>query len=133
MSSSSRGKAESNDSSSKKAEKPERPPVDNATLAVMLRDSADIVERGGFDVLLYHALQDFRTYYKAKLPKRKEKGEKKKKTKIISKTTTHIPADHVGKTVKTSSGGSATTNVTDATITPLQERKVVQTPLKLVQ
>lgn len=57
--------------------KAEKPPVDNATLAFMLRESADIVEKGEFDVILYHALQDFRTYYKLHLPKRKEKSKKK--------------------------------------------------------
>eukprot|EP00526_Cylindrotheca_closterium_P002004 CAMPEP_0113643416 /NCGR_PEP_ID=MMETSP0017_2-20120614/22828_1 /TAXON_ID=2856 /ORGANISM="Cylindrotheca closterium" /LENGTH=1103 /DNA_ID=CAMNT_0000554929 /DNA_START=181 /DNA_END=3489 /DNA_ORIENTATION=+ /assembly_acc=CAM_ASM_000147 len=57
--------------------KAEKPPVDNATLAFMLRESADIVEKGEFDVILYHALQDFRTYYKLHLPKRKDKSKKK--------------------------------------------------------
>eukprot|EP00980_Cylindrotheca_fusiformis_P012710 scaffold3108_cov152-Cylindrotheca_fusiformis.AAC.1 len=79
-------------SPSKKPEKPEKPPIDNATLASMLRESADLVEKGEFEVILYHALQDFRTYYKQHLPKKKDK-DKKKKTKIISTTTTHIPAD----------------------------------------
>jgi hypothetical protein len=60
--------------------KAEKPPVDNATLAFMLRESADIVEKGEFDVILYHALQDFRTYYKLHLPKRKEKSKKKAAT-----------------------------------------------------
>ncbi|CAJ1935743.1 unnamed protein product [Cylindrotheca closterium] len=57
--------------------KDDKPSVDNATLAFMLRESADIVEKGEFDVILYHALQDFRTYYKLHLPKRKEKAKKK--------------------------------------------------------
>jgi hypothetical protein len=78
------------DSPSKKSEKIEKPPVDNVALANTLRKSADIVEKGDFDVLLYYTLQDFRTYYKQHLPKKKEKG--KKKSKIISTTTTHVPA-----------------------------------------
>ncbi|KAL3944465.1 MAG: hypothetical protein SGBAC_001442 [Bacillariaceae sp.] len=56
--------------------KADKPATDNATLAFMLRESADIVEKGEFDVILYHALQDFRTYYKLHLPKRKDKSKK---------------------------------------------------------
>lgn len=77
-------------SPSKKSDKVDKAPIDNASLAFMLRASADLVEKGEFDVILYHALQDFRTYYKQHLPKKKDK---KKKTKVVSTTTTHIPAD----------------------------------------
>ena len=111
----------SNSTPGKKAEKPEKPPVDNVTLAAMLRKSATIVEKGEFDVILYHALQDFRTYYKQKLPRKKEKGEKKKKTKIISTTTTHIPADSSAKTANISSGGPTKASAADETTPSVQE------------
>jgi len=39
----------------------------------MLRESANLVEKGEFDSILYEALQDFRVYYKQKYPKTKRK------------------------------------------------------------
>ena len=47
------------------------PIIDNQVLASMLRESAQIVERGEFEPILYTALQDFRTYYKEHYPVRK--------------------------------------------------------------
>src|SRR5210317_1398792 len=82
--------------------KAEKPPVDNATLAFMLRESADIVEKGEFDVILYHALQDFRTYYKLHLPKRKEKSKKK-----AAPATTTDAADAAGSAKSASSDAAA--------------------------
>ena len=70
-----------------KADKPAARPVNNQALAAMLRECAGIVEKGTFDPILYTALQDFRTYYKANYPtKKKEKSSTKKKSPRKSKS-----------------------------------------------
>jgi len=96
--------------------KAEKPPVDNATLAFMLRESADIVEKGEFDVILYHALQDFRTYYKLHLPKRKEKAKKKTATTTASTTDAPASAENTSTDVAANATGEAaeTSNPTAA-------------------
>jgi hypothetical protein len=53
--------------------------IDHQELASMLRESADLVEKGEFGSILYESLQDFRVYYKQNYPKTSSK--KKKKTK----------------------------------------------------
>jgi hypothetical protein len=99
---------------------PSPKPVDNAALAAMLRESANHVQNGEFDPILYQTLIDFRAYYKKKLPKKKEKGDEKSKKrrpkkKIISQTTKHIPADKVKNGDVPVASFDDTTNTTSAT------------------
>mmetsp|Transcript_14828 Transcript_14828/g.36273 ORF Transcript_14828/g.36273 Transcript_14828/m.36273 type:complete len:1323 (-) Transcript_14828:1454-5422(-) len=63
--------------------------IDNIKLASLLRESAEVVERGEFDAILYEALTDFRVYYKQKYPKTSTKSKKTKpsKKKSHDKTT----------------------------------------------
>eukprot|EP00934_Nitzschia_sp_Nitz4_P006228 Nitzschia sp. Nitz4//scaffold1_size375055//165457//168828//NITZ4_000267-RA/size375055-processed-gene-0.437-mRNA-1//-1//CDS//3329541018//6218//frame0 len=69
-----RAAPEKTNSSEKVSEKAPLRPINNVALAAMLRESADIVERGQFDAVLYTALQDFRAYYKLNYPKKKERS-----------------------------------------------------------
>jgi hypothetical protein len=60
--------------------------IDNIALGKLLRDCAEVVERGEFDSILYEALQNFRLYYKQKYPKTvkrsKSKDDGKKKSAV---------------------------------------------------
>jgi hypothetical protein len=51
--------------------------INHQELANMLRESADLVERGEFGSILYESLQDFRVYYKQNYPKTSSKKKKK--------------------------------------------------------
>jgi len=57
------------ETSEERAKTPKEKPVNNATLAAMLKKSAAFVEKGEFDPIMYHALIDFRAYYKQKKSK----------------------------------------------------------------
>ena len=55
--------------------------INHQELASMLRESANLVERGEFGSILYESLQDFRVYYKQNYPKTSSKKKKKTKEK----------------------------------------------------
>jgi hypothetical protein len=56
--------------------------INHQKLASMLRESADLVEKGEFGSILYESLQDFRVYYKQNYPKTRSKKKKKTKEQI---------------------------------------------------
>jgi hypothetical protein len=69
--------------------------IDQQHLADLLRESANLVERGEFGFILYEALQDFRVYYKQKYPKtgkkKKTKREKSERATDFERTADSIP------------------------------------------
>ena len=74
----------------------------------MLRESANLVERGEFGSILYESLQDFRVYYKQNYPKTSSK--KKKKTREKEKGGSDVAVAVETKktdTLTTSSSSSA--------------------------
>ena len=87
--------------------------IDHQELANMLRESANLVERGEFDSILYEALQDFRVYYKQKYPKtskRKKKPhitkENEKGSNLRTKSETTTTATTASESKDKNSAGS---------------------------